>query len=384
MQKNILYWLWLTDSVSNKDITALLEQFDSVEEIYGAKDYSHIAGVKPSALRALMNKSLESAEKILLKSKECDTKILTFDDVNFPDRLRTIESPPYVLYLRGEIMKWDRILGVGVVGTRSASEYGIMATKRISASLAEAGVTIVSGMASGIDAAAARAALDAGNKTIAVLGCGTDRAYPYENAELMEEIISNGTVISEYPPGTKPLASNFPWRNRIISGLSRGVLVTEAPRKSGALITADYALEQGRDIFAVPGSIFKETCEGTNALLSRCAKAVWDGQGILEEYIYEIERLHIEKPKGLKKILTLGQKEKVNNEITIDITDKRFAGLSEDEKAILMLLINSNLHIDDIKRKSGFDIAKLTPILSMLEFSGYVQKIPGNNYKINL
>ncbi len=383
MDENILHWLWLTLNLSNRDITALLEHFDSAAEIYNAKDYPDISGIKPSSKRALMNKSLKPAEKMRDKAIKYNTKILTFDDVDFPDSLRMIESPPYVLYVRGEIMKWDRLLCVGVVGTRKATEYGIQATEKIAGELAENGITIVSGMAEGIDSASARAALDAGGKTIAVLGCGIDIVYPKENSPLMREIMENGTVITEYPFGTPARPGNFPWRNRIISGLSRGILVTEAPRKSGALITANYALEQGKDIFAVPGSIFKEKCEGTNMLLSRCAKAVWDADGILEEYVYEIERLKIEKPNGLKKIFN-PNKESVNNEIRISITDKRFSALTEDEKTIIELLIGSNMHIDTIKRESGFDVAKLTPILSMLEFSGHIQKIPGNNYKINL
>ncbi|MBO5060184.1 MAG: DNA-processing protein DprA [Clostridia bacterium] len=386
MEKQKLYWLWLTTiyGISNGDITALLEQFDSIEEIYAERDFAAVVNIKPSIKRALSDKSLKRAEKVLEATLKTDTKVLTYDDINYPDSLRKIESPPYGLYVRGEIMNWDRLLSIGVVGTRKCTDYGIAAAKRISSSLAENGVTIVSGMARGIDTVAARAALDAGNKTIAVLGCGTDIVYPPENSGIMQEIIQNGAVISEYPPGSPPSAAHFPWRNRIISGLSRGILVAEAPKKSGALITADYALEQGKDIFAVPGSIFKESCEGTNRLISCCAKAVSSAGDILEEYTFEIERLQIEKPKGIKKIFYGKKKEKVNNEIKLTIDDKRFLGLMDDHRVIIALLIESNLHIDDIKRKSGFDVAKLTSILSMLEFGGFIQKLPGNNYRINL
>ncbi len=280
-------------------------------------------------------------------------------------------------------MNWDRILGIGVVGTRTCGRYGLEVTRQISLDLAESGVTIVTGMARGIDTAEARAALDTGGKTVAVLGCGVDVVYPSENRELMEEIMASGAVISEFPPGTGPLGANFPRRNRIISGLSRGVLVTEAPKKSGALITAGLALEQGKDVFAVPGSIFDKNCAGTNGLLAIGAKAISSAQGILEEYVFEIERLKLEKPKGIKRFF--GPKnEKVNNEIKLSLDDKRFAGLSDEEKKIVGLLITGNQHIDDIARTSGIDASKLASTLAMLEFGGYIQKIPGNNYKLSI
>ncbi len=386
MEKRKLYWLWLTnaDGVSCGDITALTEQFDGIEEIYAEKDYADIEGIKLSVRRALSNKSLDEAEKIMEAVKRNDTAILTYDDIDYPDSLRRIENPPYVLYVRGEIMSWDRLLTIGIVGTRSCTDYGIAAVKRIASGLSENGVTVVSGMARGIDTAAARAALDAGGKTIAVLGCGTDVIYPPENGDIMNEIIANGAVISEYPPGSPPTASHFPWRNRIISALSRGVLVAEAPKKSGALITAEHALEQGKDVFAVPGSIFRESCEGTNHLISCCAKAVSSAYDILEEYVFEMERLKPEKTKGIKRLIPIHKEEKINNEIRLTVDDKRFAGLSEEHKTVVALLIESNLHIDDLKRKSGLDVAKLTSILSMLEFGGFICKLPGNNYKINM
>lgn len=384
--ENILRWLWLTMASGNSDITALLEQFDTIDEIYECKDFSDFRGIKPMARSRLKNKSLKRAEKVFNYVTGIGARVLTFDDINYPDSLRTIPNPPYVLYVLGEMMKWDRLLPIGVVGTRECTDYGTEAARKICRGLAENGVTVVSGMAEGIDGAAARSAISAGNKTIAVLGCGIDIAYPAFHKNLMKEISENGAVITEYPPGTPPYGRNFPWRNRIISGLSRGIVVIEAPKKSGALITADFALEQGKDIFAVPGSIFKATCEGSNELLSKYAKSVTCAEDILEEYVFDIERLNIKKPekKGFKITFKNKKPENVNNEIKIDLDDKRYQPLSDDERKIIMLLIESNLHIDDIKRKSGFDISKLTPILSMLEFGGYIQKIPGNNYKINL
>lgn len=379
MDKNI-YWLWLTavQNISPGEITALLEYFNTPEEIYRTKDYSAVPGIRPFTKFMLRDKDTKRAELAARRAEECGAKILTFDDIDYPDSLRMTDNPPYVLYVRGEIMKWDRILGIGVVGTRSCSDYGIAATNKLCTGLAEAGVTIISGMARGIDSAAAKCALRSGGKTIAVLGCGIDIAYPPENAGLMEEIAQNGAVITEFPPGTKPLAKNFPWRNRIISGLSRGIIVIEAPKKSGALITADHALEQGKNVYAVPGSIFKENCEGSNKILSNYAKPVSCSEDILEDYIFETEKMRIEKPKKNNK------NKAVNNEIKLNIEDKRYSTLSEDEKTIVELLLESNMHIDDLTRKSGMDSAKITPILSLLEFGGFISKIPGNNYKLNV
>lgn len=383
---NRMYWMWLTamSGITNGDITALFERFDSIDDIYSAKDFGGISGIKPLARLKLKDKSLKKAEAMLKYSKEKDIKILTYDSPEFPDSLRCISDPPYVLYLRGEVMQWDRLLAVSVVGTRNCTDYGIAAADKLCFALAENGVTIVSGMARGIDTEASKSAIRAGNKTIAVMGCWVDIVYPPENAHLMNKIIENGAVISEYPPGTPPKPMHFPRRNRIISGLSRGILVIEAPEKSGALITARFGLENGKDIFAVPGSIFKSSCAGTNRLIAHGAKAVSEARDILEEYVYDIERLGIKKPDAVQHKIKKTPKNKVNNVLKITPDDKKYANLSEDERQIIMLLIESNLHIDDIKRKSGFEIGKLTTILSMLEFGGFIQKIPGNNYRLNI
>ncbi len=389
--ERMLHWLWLTNipGIKNTDINAIMEHFDTVDDVFAANDFSGIPGLKPIIKTELKNKSLKTVESILNRTQQIGAEILTFDNPRFPDLLRQIDNPPYVLYVSGEIMKWDRLLTIGVVGTRSCTDYGIAATKHICPGLAENGVTIVSGLARGIDTVAAISALNAGAKTIAVLGCGLDIAYPPENADIMKDIKEHGAIISEYPPGTEPKRGNFPQRNRIISGLSRGVLVAEAPKGSGALITAKYALEQGKDVFAVPGSIFKENSAGTNALLCNMAKPATCSGDILAEYSYEITHMKLEKPEktAVGKIFGKTHEEPcgdVNNEIKISLTDKKYAALSENEKAVMMLLNEGNMHIDDIKRRSGVDVSELMSVLSMLEFGGFIQKIPGNCYKINI
>ncbi|MBO9370441.1 MAG: DNA-processing protein DprA, partial [Chloroflexi bacterium] len=208
--------------------------------------------------------------------------ILTWEDEGYPKLLAEIPDPPPVLYVRGELKPEDA-WAVAVVGTRRASTYGREVTRRLVSVLAQSGVTIVSGLARGVDAVAHQTALEAGGRTIAVLGCGIDLVYPPEHRELARRIAAQGALVSEYPLGTQPEPGNFPPRNRIISGLSLGVVITEAGRDSGALITADYAAEQGRDVFAVPGSILSAGCAGTNRLIQDGAKPVLDAADILQE-----------------------------------------------------------------------------------------------------
>lgn len=389
--ETMLHWIWLTciPKITSADITALLEHFDTVDDIYAEKEFAGIPGIKPSIKSSLKDKSLKAVQNILNKTQALGGEVLTFDDIRFPDQLRQIENPPYVLYVCGEIMKWDRLLTIGVVGTRECTDYGIAATRHICPELAENGVTIVSGMARGIDTAAAVTAMNSGGKTIAVLGCGLDVAYPAENADIMERIKRQGAVITEFPPGTEPKRQNFPQRNRIISGLSRGVLVVEAPAKSGSLITARLALEQGRDVFAVPGSIFHANSAGTNELIGSMARPVTCAKDILDDYSYHLSRMHRDKTnRGIVgKIFaknSIKTVKPIDNEIKISLDDKKYAALSDDERAVITLLIDGNMHIDDIKRKCGFETSKLLQIMSMLEFSGHVRKIPGNNYKLNI
>lgn len=391
------YWVWLSSfpNMTPDKITSLLEHFDTVEDIYnaGREAYERVYAIHESDIAALENKDLAAAEQIMERTELSGGRILCYDDADYPDSLRSLSSPPYVLYAKGIMMQWERILGIGVVGTRRFSEYGKVATERICHELAQAGVTIISGMARGIDSIAAVSALRAGNKTIAVLGCGIDVVYPPENKKLMDAIIENGVVLSEYPPTSQPVGQHFPARNRIISGLSRGVLATEAPAKSGALITADHAMQSGRDVFAVPGSIFARNCQGTNLLIQRGAKLVTSARDILEEYPYELSLLKQEdKPKPQRRVNPLpGERvvrhvpaAPVNNIKKVTVEDEKYKGLNAEERQVIGLLIESNLHIDDLARRSGLDMRKLNAMLPVLEMTGYIKKLPGNNYRLNI
>lgn len=377
---NKIYWIWLASLAghfSNK-ITALFGYFNTIEDIYNAKleDYKQVQGITRSDALILGNKDLTRAKDIVQKCREHHIKILVYDDINYPDMLRQIESPPYVLYIKGEVMNWDRLFTIGVVGTRRCTEYGFKTAISFSKSMAKYGITIVSGMARGIDSAAARGALEAGGKTIAVFGCGLDICYPRENEKLMHEIIKNGVLISEYPPGTPPNGNHFPERNRIISGLSKGILLIEAPEKSGALSTAEYALKSGKDLFVVPGSIYSSNFVGSHKKLKEGGIITCNVKDILNEYPNEIEKLApLESVKDLSGI---------NNIRRVSVNDEKYSALNDDEKKIIEVLIEKNMHIEDIKNRTGFDIGKLNSILPMLEMISFIRKLPGDNYKLEI
>lgn len=395
MEDNLLYWVWLTIKpvMSPTKITWLWERFETIKDIYEETEYNDIAGIGEKEKKALRDKDLTEAKDVIAKTERAGAKILTFEDINFPDMLRNIVDPPYVLYIKGEIMNWDRLLTIGVVGTRKCTPYGIKATRVISGGMAKAGITVVSGMARGLDSEAAWAALNAGGKTIAVLGNGIDIIYPRENEKLYNKICENGAVITEYPPGSSSLPTHFPERNRIIAGLSKGVLVTEAPEKSGALITARFALDNNRDVFAVPGRIDDVKHAGANRLIQQCAKLVMSAEDILEEYPYDTRLL---KPPKIKVVIKTqempgygseGKEEepvKIQNERKVSIDSKRYAFLKTEEKEIIELLIEADMNIDEIARRLEKTAGEINTTLTMLEIKALIKKLPGNNYQLKI
>ncbi len=393
MEEHILYWIWLTikPSMSATKITCLWDRFETIEDIYNASEYNGIEKIGQGDKTALMDKDLTEAKKVVAATEKAGAKILTFDAIDFPDMLRNITDPPYVLYIKGEIMNWDRLLPIGIIGTRKCTDYGRLVTGRISRDLTKMGVTVVSGMARGLDSEASWAALRAGGKTIAVIGSGIDVIYPPENANLFKEICEHGAVITEYPPGSPALGGHFPERNRIIAGLSKGLLVTEAGEKSGTGITARYALENGRDIFAVPGNIYSPTCLGTNALIQQGAKLVMNAMDIMEEYPYAAKLLKPPKIQVVIKTQDLPPYEGVEEEIqpirneqVITIENKKYSFLKNEEKDIIKLLIESNKHIDDIVRELDKPAGEVNTLLTLLEMKALIKKLPGNNYQLKL
>ena len=286
--KNILYWIWLAlrCGAESKEFGKLAAKYDDPFELYRLEEdeTEHIENISASMKAKLCDKSLDRSYSILKYCKENKVDIITYADPRYPERLRRIETPPVLLYCLGSFPDFNNRLCLGMVGTRRMSEYGKHSAYKISYELAAARVVIVSGMAKGIDGVSSCGALEAGGDTVAVLGCGISTAYPKEHKRLMKAIASGGAVITEYPPDEPPNGYNFPRRNRIISGLCQGVLVIEGDMRSGSLITAEKAIDQGRDVFALPGKINEVNSEGPNDLIKNGAHVFLSSDDILNFY----------------------------------------------------------------------------------------------------
>lgn len=301
---------------------------------------------------------LESEHDLL---KVRGVTVITIEDDCYPGRLRQIDSAPVLLYIRGkaDVLKDPSF---AVVGSRRASMYGLNVARTFALELAEAGLTVVSGLARGIDTAAHQGALHAGGVTIAVLGCGLNHMYPLENDKLAERICESGGLISEFPMETPPASYNFPRRNRIISGLSQGVLVVEAALKSGALITSDYALEQGREVYAVPGQVGEPASQGTNRLIQQGAKLVLSSDDILEDLAPLLQEFRPKKQELLHEAPT-GR------------------ALSADEHKICRSLNDDPIHIDELADKAGLSVSQLALTLFKLELKKLVRQLPGQRFE---
>ncbi|MDO4618036.1 MAG: DNA-processing protein DprA [Clostridia bacterium] len=367
--------IWLSKRVIGKEAFAVIleEYFGTIEAVYEAtsEEYLKVDGVTSSLAAALSDKNLDTAKEIVKNCEQLGIDILIPEDKYFPHILLTLSQPCTVLYSLGTVPDWNEIFGITIVGMREADEYGQTATERISSELSQKGVTVISGMARGIDSYALRSAVRLGAPTVAVMGCGLDTAYPPENLGLMNDIIKNGCALSEYPPFTPPKPENFPKRNRIMCALGDGVLAVEARKKSGTLITARYARETGKPLFAVPGSIFSKKCEGTNSLIKDGAKAVSCAEDILDEFPILKNRL-----KPLEKMEEVKAEPK-EEKVTIE-------GLSDEENLIISYLRQKDMHIEELAAKTNFSITKLNGMLTMLEIGGYIKKLAGNNYKFNV
>ncbi len=335
----------------------LLDQFASPEAVFKAPlgQLLRVEGVGEKVARAIeKGPPRGQVERELRLLREIGGTVLTFRDALYPARLNEIYDPPPLLYVRGELKEADD-LALSIVGSRRTSPYGRAVTERMSQEIAQRGVTIVSGMARGIDSVAHWGAISGGGRTIAVLGCGIDVIYPPENRNLFGRIIEHGAILSEFPMGSPPEAIHFPRRNRIISGLSLGVVAVQANAKSGSLITAQYALEQGREVFAIPGNVGAEGSRGTNRLIREGAKLVESSDDILEE------------------ILPQWQKGKESPSKPPSPEDT----LPEEERALYQLLGDAPLHIDMVIQRSQFDPGKVSSLLLNLELKGLVAQWPG-------
>jgi len=304
----------------------------------------------------------KAAEQELERAQKLGVQVLTIEDRDYPFLLKQIYDPPIVLYVKGKFSERDKN-SIGIVGSRRPSIQGRLNAEKFGFELASRGITVVSGMARGIDTAAHRGALNAKGRTIAVLGSGLDVIYPPENRDLSKEIAKNGAVISEFPFGTQPDRQNFPRRNRVVSGLSLGILVVEAGEKSGALITASFALEQGREVFAVPGNVNLPTTKGCHQLIKDGAKLVEKVEDVLEEL-------------NIEKVL----KPENQGSTAIDSTQGKGTEtlpLSEEEKKVYKVIEKEPLYIDQIVRLTGMESFKASQILMKLEIRGLIRQLPG-------
>ena len=376
--EHMLHWLWLTSKFNgaNIKIAQLADFFGGVDEVYASHTF-HNLDLTEKEKRLLNDKDLSGAERICEEVARIGGKIIAIDDENYPKLLKQIHTPPSVLYIKGMVPSLDDVLTIGVVGTRDMSVYGRVVTERLCLNLARAGAVTVSGMAAGIDSVGAWATIEEGGIAVGVLGCGIDVVYPAENAELYMRVAERGCIMTEFPPGTPPYKGNFPVRNRIIAGLSRGVLVAEAPEDSGALITARLAMEEGRDVFAVPRNISDVRYSGTNKLIQQGAKLITHPNDILCEYPYA-KRIEVKKPPE-KRETRINRTEPALKK-TETKTNEKIDTLEGQDREIVMLLTERNMQIDEISRTTNMPISELNTKLIMLEMKGIVKKLPGSSY----
>jgi len=355
--KKRLSWVALNLALAPNSLVVrnLLERFASPVEILAAPSeaLAEVPGVTARLLRRLKDPKLEAAAAAEMEQAERQSiRILLRDDPGFPGILTQLPDPPLLLYMRGDLREGDDP-AVAVVGSRRATLYGLEMARRLSSEIAAAGVTVVSGLARGIDQAAHGGALDAGGRTLAFLGSGIDRIYPRECIALAERISCNGAILSEFPLGTAPLAGNFPVRNRLISGVARGTLVVEAAARSGSLITARMALEQGREVFAVPGNATTENALGPNLLIQQGAKLVMRGRDALEEIPGAPLPPEVEEAAA------------------------ETAGTEEEESILRCLSLVDPVTLDELAERTGMEAGPLQAALLQLEVEDRVRQLPG-------
>lgn len=392
----LLYWLWLAQCNEVKDgvKAALVRQFEDPERLFFAEKQeildAEIEGLTGEHLDILLRHDLSAAEETLSDCAKAGLQVLTYDSPLYPRRLKAIYDPPIVLYYRGTLPDFDKLPTIGVVGTRHPSVYGRQAAKRLGGEIAAAGGLVVSGLAEGIDGAAMEAALSAGFPAVGVLGCGADVVYPRKHKALFQETERLGCILSEYAPGSPPLGWHFPRRNRIISGLSCGVVVVEAPERSGSLLTAKHALEQGRDVFVVPGNVDMESFRGSNRLLRSGAIAVSSGRDVMEEYdlLYPeklLPKRGLDKPKKAEKQEPKPEAPEILKKKTIDNGNPPpysgqndiLQGLSADEQTVMTAIGTGIESVDDVIAQTGLPSGKVLGILTMLEIRKKIVRHPG-------
>jgi DNA processing protein len=374
-QEQKKYWLALNaiSGLGVNGLKALIDAFATPRRVFAAsmEDLCSITGIgKTIAQRIRRYNDWDRQEKDLKYYEKENISILNWEDPLYPPLLSHIYDSPALLFAKGNLQENECC--IAVVGSRVASTYGMFVTERLCRELALQGITVVSGMARGIDSAAHKGAIAGKGRTIAVLGNGLDTIYPPENLSLCKSIAEHGALITEYPVETSPRPSNFPARNRIISGISLGVVVVEAGEKSGSLITAKFALEQGREVFAIPGAIDSPGSKGTHKLLKEGAKLVESVEDILDEVCHHIDGVTRPSP-----VLTDSSESKKSD---IPKTTQKMEDLTRDEIAVWRKFNHAPKDVDELISLTGLSCQSMQHILMMLEMKGYIQKMPGSKY----
>lgn len=418
------YWVWLSalTELRSKTRFALVSVFGDPEKVFFADERLLHEGVNLSDTEKslIANKNLDRTNEILEKCREDGITILSLQDVAYPQRLKNIFDPPVVLYIKGRLPAMDEEAAIGIVGTRKASPYGIKMARKLGYEVTKCGGLVVTGLAEGIDSASAQGALLAGGACIGVLGCAIDDVFPIWNGELYNDVAALGAIVSEYPPGERLNKKNFPERNRIISGLSLGVTVVEAPYRSGALITSAYALDQGREVFAVPGNADAVNSVGSNELIRNGAILVTKGWEILADFekmfsgklsesgikkspFSDVEvkpkedetksqsstktaKNSPETGKGFAKLRVMTDRKKIDNQKKREYIDlqEQLSGLNEKQLKIVTAMGEKAMHVDDIIEKSGLNAAETLSELTVLQIKGYVTQESGKRFTLNI
>ena len=381
------YWLWLTElpGLTNQTRLALLRHFPTPEDVYYAdpEEVLLTEGITREQAKLLEDKDCSGADRILADCQQLDLDLLTIQDAGYPNRLRNIYDPPCLLYVRGRLPAFDDEASIAVVGTRDCTPYGVSCAEKLGYGLAAGGAVVVSGLARGVDSAALRGALRAGGTVTAVLGNGLDVVYPPENRYLYEDVAAAGALVSEYPPGTSPEARHFPVRNRIMSGLCAATLVVEAPARSGALITAGTALEQGRDVFAVPGPIDAPASVGCNRLIRDGAGLVTDAWDILGEYEPRFpDKLRREGAKETPAVLGYQARQKTEPKPvppSVSISRNDYS-LTDDQIRLLRALTEEPMLVDDLIELTEIPTRRVLSALTVLEIEHLVTQHSGKRY----
>lgn len=393
------YWLWLTTRKGLGTLTAvrILEAFGTPESAYFAdgKEYDLVEALSGTAKSSLLDKDLSGAEAILADCDRLGYRILTLQDAEYPNRLKNIPDPPLLLYLRGKLPPIDESLVIGMVGSRAASPYGLRTAGSLSIDLARAGAVICSGIAPGIDTASIRGALSAGGTVISVLAGGLDQKQGGSEKTLYDDVAAAGVLISEYPPGTPHMGDHYRPRNRIISGLSEGIVVVEGKAASGALITAHAALEQSREVFAVPGNVDAPESVAPNRLIhDREAQAVRNAEDILEEFSYRYP-LRVAAPpleeqakaQRLETVLSVHRQPEEKRPAPVTEQPRREfldpagqGSLSDDQRDLLLALGTKSLHPDELVEQTQIPMRRVLSALTLLQVRGYIEEENGKRF----